>query len=195
MKLDPHILITSLAALGSVLAAPATTGTTITAKYDDLGNFVAAVPITSYKGLSYTDFVIASTEAVQVGGVASRSPPNRVGPGSSGNSAISPQSPTFKAFALLEFYYGCQVRLGEALAGVAAKCTFTLTGYAASSGKQVATATLTFNPPLSPVAPVPMVKAVLPSSFNQKLSKVTVAVAGTNVVGLIDDLRYTGYTS
>ncbi|KAI4173803.1 MAG: hypothetical protein LQ346_008346 [Caloplaca aetnensis] len=211
MKFNSYHIVSCLAGLGSVLAAPNPTTAKVNSipapdniecslternsQYDDLPNALVAVPLNSYQGVNYGNWVYATQQVVQVGGVESRSSPNRIGTGQTATQTFSPQSP-FKALALFDFYFGCAVRANTPAASLATSCTVTLTGYSASTGKAVVTASLKFTPPLSPVAPVPMVQAILPSGFNQKLSKVEFKVPNPLLtIALVDDLRYYLYTS
>ncbi|KAL8898889.1 MAG: hypothetical protein Q9207_006475 [Kuettlingeria erythrocarpa] len=190
MKFSSYHIILCLAGLSSIFAAP----NDMTAKYDDLPNTVASVPLSSYQGVNYGDWVYASAQAVQVGGLDTRSYPSRIGSGLREAQVFSPQSP-YQALALYDFYFGCVVRTTTPAATLATACTVTLIGYP-STGKAVVTASFKFTPPVSPATPVPMVQAVLPTGFKQKLSKVEFKV-DTPLAKLasVDNLHYGLYTS
>ena len=97
---------------------------------------------------------------------------------------------TYQSFSLFDFFFGCTVRLNEGDVDVAAQCTITLAGFLRSTDQEVAEASFTFTPPVSPVTPVPMTHAVLPATFIQALFNVTVA-QGNALVGVIfDNLHY-----
>ncbi|KAL8924515.1 MAG: hypothetical protein Q9208_003990 [Pyrenodesmia sp. 3 TL-2023] len=199
MKYNFYHIVSYLAGLSSVSAAP----TIMTARqappwpsksqvdnYDDLPNALVATPITNYQEVTYGNWSYGSAQAVQVGGVASHSYPSRIASTPTGTQTFSPQSPN-QALALFDFYYGCALRASTAAVTQATTCTITLTGYSASTGKAVVTASFKFTPPLSPITPVPMVQAILPSGFNQKLSKVEFKVSNPlTTVGLVDNLGY-----
>ncbi|KAL8692317.1 MAG: hypothetical protein Q9218_002634 [Villophora microphyllina] len=164
-------------------------------QYDDLPPALVVTPLPTYLGLLYGNFTYATVEAVQVGGVASASPPSRLVSGAAGTLTLAPQKPTFKAFALLDFSFGFAVRDAQAVATLAVAGTVTLTGYSASIGNAVASASDKFSPPLSPVTLMAMVHAVLPKEFNQQLVKVT--ATQTNQLGtvfLADNVRYLLYS-
>lgn len=64
-------------------------------------------------------------------------------------------------------------------------------GFAKNNDQQVAIASYTFIPPVSPVAPVPMLHAVPPDSFKQNLVNVTfIQTDPATTVLLVDSLRY-----
>ncbi|KAL8757996.1 MAG: hypothetical protein Q9184_004053 [Pyrenodesmia sp. 2 TL-2023] len=185
MKFNSYHIVSCLAGLSSVSAAP----NEMTSTYEDLPNALVGTPITNYQGITYGNWIYSSTQAVQVGGVASRSPPNRIATNPTAPQTFSPQAP-YKALALFDFWYGCSLRTMTAAAGQAQNCTITLTGYSASTNNAAVTVSFDFTPPLSPITPVPMVQAILPSGFNQKLSKVEFKVSNpSTTVGLVDDLR------
>ncbi|KAL8847553.1 MAG: hypothetical protein Q9221_007412 [Calogaya cf. arnoldii] len=153
----------------------------------------------NYRGLDYSDWNLATQQPLSVGVIDSKSPPNRIASGNQPTQAFTPQTqaPSYKAFALLDFYFGCALRLQQATASQATPCTATLVGYSASTGKQVAKATFTYTPPgLVSVSPAPMTHAILPSEFNQRLSKVTFSIENpTLVVAVVDELGYELFTS
>ena len=65
-----------------------------------------------------------------------------------------------------------------------------MAGFLRSTDQEVAIASFTFTPPESPVAPVPMIHAVLPDSFRQPLFNVTIAQTNPLVTVLFDNLHY-----
>lgn len=94
--------------------------------------------------------------------------------GTNGTPSFIPVSP-YKYIGLQDFDFGCGVHTDEPEVGVAAQCTIFVNGFAAGSNQEVATADFTFTPPTVSVASVPMIHAVLPSSFtSQKIVNVTV---------------------
>ncbi|KAL8754284.1 MAG: hypothetical protein Q9199_004458 [Rusavskia elegans] len=197
MKLSSGHIIACLAGLSCVTAAPSDNGIAVTAQYDNLANTIVPTPLPSYRGLSYNDWSYASQQALAVGVLASQSFPNRLVAGTMATQSIAPDTPTYQAFALLGFYWGCGVRSAQPAASQPLACTLAVTGFAASTGKQVATTTLTYTPP-SPVSvgTVPMDHAILPSSFNQKLGKVTFSVSNQPATAfLVDDLSYKLFAS
>ncbi|KAI4200209.1 MAG: hypothetical protein LQ350_004067 [Teloschistes chrysophthalmus] len=184
------------ASLSSVTAAPATYTTNVNATYDDLPNAAVTVPLNTYRGLLYGNWTYATVQAVQVGGVASASPFSRAVSNPIGTLTLVPQKPTWNALAPLDFFFGFAVRSAEAIATLAVPGTVTFTGFSATTGKQVASMSFDFTPPLSPVEPVPMKRASLPKEFNQPLGKIV--VTQTNQLGtvlLMDNLHYLLYSA
>lgn len=221
MKLNSCHIIACLAGLSSVTAAPSDKWTVVTAEvryhhplkartiifegkrtdqglpqYDDLPDTFIVAPIRTYRGLSYNDWSYASQPALAVGVVASRSFPNRLASGSMATQSIAPETPAYKAFALLDFHYGCVARILPTVSQPVT-CTITVTGYAASTGKLVTTTTLnSVPPPPVSVGTVPMDHAIMPISFYQRLEKVTFSVSNpTTTVVLVDNLSYNLFTS
>ncbi|KAL8869163.1 MAG: hypothetical protein Q9174_004476 [Haloplaca sp. 1 TL-2023] len=167
--------------------------TNVAKQYDELPNALVVTPIVNNKGLTYTNWDYASTQAVQVGGVASKTPPNRIVSRASGELAFSPQDPFFQFFSPQSFFFGCAARTAQAAATLATACDITVRGFDAK-GRKVAEQSFSFKPPLSPVAPVPMVSAKFSSAFNQKLKKVTVEYpTQTLSVLLIDNYAFRLY--
>ena len=66
---------------------------------------------------------------------------------------------------LEDFHFGCSLHTDESTAGAAVQCTITVAGFAKGSDQEVAVASFTFTPPVSPVTPVAMEHAELPDSF------------------------------
>ncbi|KAL8807415.1 MAG: hypothetical protein Q9182_000754 [Xanthomendoza sp. 2 TL-2023] len=193
MKTSLLQIFCSLGAISSVFAAPTapTASTTkVTADYDNLPNALVVQPITDYKNLNYDSWTYATAQ-VQVGGVASKSPFNRIVSAASGIPTFAKQD---RPFAPQVLYFGCAVRAAQAAATLAVPCSITFTGYAASNGAKVGPATFKFDPPAKPLTPVPMVPAVFPSVFQQKLSKLTVTYENQGTVVLLaDSFNYTLY--
>ncbi|KAL8879121.1 MAG: hypothetical protein Q9192_008301, partial [Flavoplaca navasiana] len=161
--------------------------------YDELPNALTVMPIGNNKGLTYFNWDYASTQAVQVGGVASKSPPNRIVSRASGELAFTPQDPFFSFFSPQSFFFGCAARSAQAAATLATPCEITVRGYDAKN-KKVAEQSFSFKPPLSPVAPVDMTPAALSSAFSQKLKKVTIHYPTQSLaVLLIDNTLYRLY--
>ncbi|KAL8805063.1 MAG: hypothetical protein Q9223_004883 [Gallowayella weberi] len=192
MKAPLLQIFCTLGAISSVFAAPtaSTASTTnVTADYDNLPNALVVQPITDYKNLNYASWTYATVQAVQIGGVASKSPPNRIVSAASGNPTFSKQD---RPFAPQVIFFGCAVRDAQAVATLAVSCSVTFTGYAASNGAKVASASFRFDPPAKPLTPVSMVPAVFPSAFQQKLGKLTVAYENQALVTLLaDSFNYT----
>lgn len=92
----------------------------------------------------------------------------------------------YKSFSFYDFYFGCATRTAETAATVAVQCTITVDGFD-KYGQEKAVASYTFTPPVSPVAPVPMMHAVLPDSFHGPLVNVTIIETDPEVVGLLFD--------
>lgn len=133
---------------------------------------------------------------VRVGGVATKSPPNLIYTSvdiqlqQKGTPSFTVAAP-YSSFGLYDFYFGCSTRTDEPTANAALQCTITVSGFVPKTNQEVAVASFTFTPPLSPIAAVPMIHAVLPSSFRQGLSNVTIvqdnklaALGVDNLVGL-----------
>ncbi|KAL8676103.1 MAG: hypothetical protein Q9186_007346 [Xanthomendoza sp. 1 TL-2023] len=198
MKAPLSQIFCSLAAVCSVLAAPAASTTDasttdVTANYDNLPNAPVVKPIVDYKNLNYGNWTYATAQTVQVGGVASQSPFNRIVSAARGTPTFSKQD---RPFAPKTIYFGCAARTAEAVVTLAASCSVTFTGYAASNGAQVASQTFKFDPPVSPVAPVPMRQVVFPNAFRQKLGRLTVTYNNQALVALLaDTFTYTLFNS
>ncbi|KAL8879957.1 MAG: hypothetical protein Q9198_002536, partial [Flavoplaca austrocitrina] len=161
--------------------------------YDELPNSLVATPIVNNKGLTYFNWVYASKQVVQVGGVAFKSSPNRIGGGASGELAFTPQDPFFSFFSPQSFFFGCTVRTGQAAAALATRCDITVRGYDAKK-KKVAEQSFAFKPPLSPVVSVDMTPAALSPAFSQKLKKVTIEYPTQSLAVLvIDNMAYRLY--
>ncbi|KAL8953874.1 MAG: hypothetical protein Q9183_007306, partial [Haloplaca sp. 2 TL-2023] len=158
--------------------------------YDELPPALVVTPLENNKGLDYTNWDYASTQIVQVGGVASKSSPSRIVSRREGELAFSPQNPPFKAVSPRGFFFGCAARSAQAAATVATPCDITVRGYDANNRK-VAEQSFSFKPPLSPVSPVQMVSARLSSAFNKRLEKVSIEYATQALaVLLIDNYEY-----
>lgn len=107
-----------------------------------------------------------------------------------GTPSVAVTAP-YSSLALLDFYFGCVTRTNVGSASVATHCTITVAGFVKNNDQEVAVASYTFTPPVSPVAPVPMMHAVLPDSFKQQLVKVTMIETTPLTTGLlIDNLHY-----
>ena len=66
-----------------------------------------------------------------------------------------------------------------------------MAGFVKGNDQEVALASYTFTPPAVAAAPVPMLHAVLPASFEQKLVNVTMIQTDPAVnVLLVDNWRY-----
>lgn len=70
------------------------------------------------------------------------------------------------------------------------RCTITVAGFQPNSNKEVALASFKFTPPISSVSTVPMIHAVLPSSFSKPLNNVTIVQDSKLVALALDDLNY-----
>lgn len=70
------------------------------------------------------------------------------------------------------------------------RCTITVAGFQPNNNKEVALASFTFTPPVSPVTAVPMIHAVLPSTFSMPLNNVTIVQNSDLVALAIDNLNY-----
>ena len=129
-----------------------------------------------------------------MGGLASTSPPNRALTSSdiqllSGTASFA-VAPPYKSLGLLDFFFGCTARTGERAVVVASQCSITVAGFVRGNNQEVALASFTFTPPVSPVAPVPMIHAVLPSTFHKSLYNVTLVQNNPLLTILIDNLHY-----
>ncbi|KAL8991863.1 MAG: hypothetical protein Q9169_007583 [Polycauliona sp. 2 TL-2023] len=198
MNFNSILVIACLASLSSVTGATSNNGTAMTAKYDDRKASLIPSPLKEYQGIEYTNFVLAAQPDISIGVLQSQSPRNRIATNPLGTPAITPQTPSYIAFAFQDFYFGCVLRTQNALLSQPKACDVTLTGYSASTGQEVAKTTVKFtpDPALVKIAPTPTDRVVLPSSFNQKLSKVTVAVSNSLVTAaLLDNLGYRLFTS
>lgn len=71
------------------------------------------------------------------------------------------------------------------------RCTITVAGFQPGNNKEVALASFTFTPPVSPVTGVPMIHAVLPRSFSKPLNNVTMVQNSDLVALVIDNMNYT----
>ena len=165
-------------------------------QYDDEELGILENPVGTYKYLNYQAWVLpnGATAAipVRVGGVASQSPPVRILTSTDiqlqrGTPSFTVAAP-YKSFGVYDFYFGCTMRTGEAAANAATQCTITVAGFVPNTNQEVAVASFAFTPPLSPVAPVPMLHAVLPNSFRQGLSNVTVVMDNKLANILVDNL-------
>ena len=162
-------------------------------QYDELPNALVVTPIVNNKGLTYLNWDYVSTQAVQVGGVESKTSPSRIVSRASGELAFTPQDPFFSFFSPQYFFFGCTARVAQAAATVATPCDITVRGYDAKNNK-VAEQSFSFKPPLSPVAPVDMTLAALSSAFSQKLKKVTIEYpTQTLAVLLMDNFAFRVY--
>lgn len=168
------------------------------ATYDDLASPpTLEPPVGTYKDLIYNAWVVggATTPGVAIGGVADQSPPNSAL--TSPDTQLTNGTPSFivakpyKSFSLLDFYFGCVARTDEGTAALATQCTITVAGFEAKDDKEVALASFTFTPPVKPLTPVPMIHAVLPSTFYQALYNVTIVQNPSLVALKIDNLHYT----
>ena len=65
-----------------------------------------------------------------------------------------------------------------------------MAGFQAKTDKEVAIASYTFTPPVSPVAGVPMEHAVLPATFRNSIVNVTMIQTPKTVALLKDNLHY-----
>lgn len=167
-----------------------------TKNHDFLTLGVVQNPVGTYKYLKYQAWVLligAVTDVpVRVGGVATQSPPVRILTSADiqlqqGTSSFTVAAP-YRSFGLYDFYFGCQVRTGEPTANAALQCTITVSRFVPKTNQEVAVASFTFTPPLSPVDQVPMLHAVLPSSFSKGLNNVTIIQDNKLAVLLIDNL-------
>ena len=97
----------------------------------------------------------------------------------------------YHSFAPIDFYFGCTVFTTTAAATQATQCTVTVAGFVKNQGQEVAVASFTFTPPVSPVGPVPMQHAVLPDSFWRDLVNITlIQTEPTTTVLLFDSFTY-----
>lgn len=150
----------------------------------------------TYKGWTVSNF-LGSVVPVRVGGVASKSPPNRIITGidvqlTQGSKPTFLPAAPFNKISLYDFYFGDSVRTEQPAVVVATKCTISVEGFAAKTNQQVASAFFTFNPPLELTAPAEMALAHFDSDFAKPLSMVTVEVVDDAAVKAmqLDDLSY-----
>ena len=165
-------------------------------QYNDIERGTVQNPVGTYKYLKYQAWVtpISAVTAVpvRVGGVATQSPPGRILTASDvqlreGTPSFTVAAP-YKSFGLYDFYFGCQVRTGEAAANAALQCTITVSGFVPKTNQEVAVGSFTFTPPESPVNQVPMLHALLPDIFHQGLNNVTIVADNKLAVVLVDDV-------
>ena len=71
------------------------------------------------------------------------------------------------------------------------QCTITVAGFMKGSNKEIAVASYTFTPPLNVVGQVPMVKAVLPSTFIKVYNVTMIQDSPTTQALGLDNLTYT----
>ncbi|KAL6715606.1 hypothetical protein ACLMJK_006567 [Lecanora helva] len=106
-------------------------------------------PVGIYQGLSYQGINVNQPGLLNetFNGVMPESFPNQAAVLSDpGNiTSVYPGSKT-KSFTVNSFYYGCGLKLQQAALEPAAACSVTVTGYAAGSGKVVATQEFRFTP-------------------------------------------------
>ncbi|KAL8663180.1 MAG: hypothetical protein Q9202_004112 [Teloschistes flavicans] len=80
----------------------------------------------------------ATVQAVPIGGIASAPPYSGAVSNAIGTLTLAPQTPTWQAFAPLDFHFDFGVRDAQAVATLAAVGTVVITGFSAAAGKQVA---------------------------------------------------------
>ena len=168
-------------------------------QYDDLERGLVERPIGTYDNLSYQAWdvgnFVSAVIPVKVLGVATRSPPNFILTSSltqltGGTPSFTPAAP-YTSLGLLDFYFGCVANAQQGTATAALQCTITVSGFAPKTNKEVAVASYTFTPPVQvSVSPVPMIHAVLPSSFWQGLGNVTIIQDNKLANLLVDNLHY-----
>ncbi|KAG7006794.1 hypothetical protein G7Y79_00013g035660 [Physcia stellaris] len=168
-------------------------------QYEDLKPGAVQIPVGTYKYLNYQAWSrplgALSGVPVRVGGVATKSPPNLIytsvdiqlqQKGTPSFTVVAPYS----TFGLFDFYFGCSTRTDEPTANAALQCTITVSGFVPKTNQEVAVASFTFTPPVSPVAPVPMMHAILPDSFHKGLSNVTIIMDNKLAALGLDNLHY-----
>ncbi|KAL6716655.1 hypothetical protein ACLMJK_006223 [Lecanora helva] len=170
-----------------------------TATYDDLTSVPAVGnPVGTYKGLTYEAFVVGGpplgVSLPSVGGVAAQSGHNYavseiVRNVLNGTTSVVVASP-YKSVSLLDFYFGCSTATANGVVKEAIECTITVAGFQKSKNQEIALASYTFTPPVSPVKPVPMIHAVLPSTFHQALYNITFANSNPLASTEIDNFHY-----
>ena len=165
-------------------------------QYDNIPASLTDTVLGTYDGLTYNAIVATGStgSTVAVGGIVKASPPMSALTSSqqqitNGTASFAVASP-YKSFGLLDFFFGCTVHTGEGAVSVASQCTITLAGFVRNTDQEVALASFTFTPPESPVAPVPMIHAVLPPSFQQSLFNVTITQSSALDAVLFDNLHY-----
>lgn len=99
-------------------------------------------------------------------------------------------APPYKSFSPLDFWFGCVGRTMEGTVQLATQCTITVAGFAEKDGQEIAVPNFTFTPPVSPIAKVPMIYAVLPDSFHVPLYNVTIIQSDLINSLWIDNLVY-----
>ena len=65
-----------------------------------------------------------------------------------------------------------------------------MAGFQANNDVEVAIASYTFTPPVSPITGVPMEHAVLPVTFRQSIVNVTMIQSSVTAALLVDNLHY-----
>ncbi|KAI4086043.1 MAG: hypothetical protein LQ344_007901 [Seirophora lacunosa] len=171
-------IISLLAAASFGFAAPNAGTTNVLATYEELPETLVAAAFTQNKGLNCENFGYISKTDITTTGL----------------SAITPQSPQYKAFSPKFFSLGCAVRTREAVVNVAAPCNVKAKGYDLK-GKMVAEAEFAFVPGLKLVRTQEMKDQVFPPELDRKLGRVTFeSEAQALVVVLADDFGYRMYT-
>lgn len=179
MKLTTYLLLHGMA-----LTSYAST-TEVTANFDNLT--ASALPVLgsgvgTYEGITYNSFSLVDNADETVGGVATHTEPNAIltsseQQGTNGTPSLTIAKP-YSSLGLINFWFGCAAHTGEAVAGLALQCTITVAAFESSSDEEVALASFTFTPPAVSVTTVPMIEAVLPSTF---------LLPGIEIVTIIQD--------
>ena len=150
-------------------------------------------PVGTYDSLLYETFDFASESDLLLGGVNYSSPKTAIFTSTQTQNNATPSVTVvapFKTFTFKSFYFGCILPLENGFAAEATQCTVTVAGFVQGSNKEKAVASFTFTPPTLSVKAVPMVEAVLPSSFSNIYSATIVQGNPVTQVLLLDDLYY-----
>ena len=172
----------------------------ISHQYDTLtrGTVATAVP-NPQQGLNYKAWVVPNNvggviPVPGIGGLKPHTPPNFIITATDiqvteGKATISVAAGS-KSFNPKEFWFGCVARTMQGAVMLAVSCTVEVKGYATVNGPSVASKSFTFTPPFEPIAPVPMIRAQLPASFNRALHHITLQQDVLDSLW-IDNLVYT----
>ena len=96
----------------------------------------------------------------------------------------------YKTFGLKSLYFGCLLPLENGAVAETTQCTVTVAGFVQDKNEEVAVASFTFTPPTVSAGKVPMIKAVLDSSFSCIYTATIVQGNPLTQVLVVDDLSY-----
>jgi len=170
---------------------------------------VAVVPVGFQNNINYNQFQIVGPSDPEVSvpgthGLIKPSAPNSAGVSvrtaelsgslSTNPSSTAYRSPAIKSFSLTSFYFGCALDAQEGVVVATSGCDISVTGYNIY-GDMVGSAAFSFAP--ATVFEVPMVKAVLPTTF-VNLDRVSFGISSGSVEPdlmtlQIDNVEHTNY--